>query len=53
MVNLINKVNNVIDDQLHITQFKVKTNKLYGFKAIGSNTTSNQFCIKMNDPTKK
>lgn len=58
MVTLINRIdpkhiNKIQNDILHISQFKLKTNKLHGFQAIGTNTTTNSFCIKMNDSTKK
>jgi len=39
-----------LDDIPHISKLN---GKLEGFQAIGSNTTSNPFCISMNDPSKK
>ena len=53
MVNLINKINNNEIKEIHISQFKDKTNKMFGFKAIGTNTTSNNFCLKMYNPKSK
>ena len=38
-------------EQLHISN--LKGTKLDGLKAIGTNTTSNPFCIKMNNPKAK
>ena len=42
---LINK-----DNQLHISKLN---GKLEGFYAIGTNTTTNNFCIKSNNPQSK
>ena len=42
---LINK-----DNQLHISKLN---GKLEGFHAIGTNTTTNNFCIKSNNPQSK
>jgi len=53
MVSLINKINSNEIKEIHISQFKDKTNKMFGFKAIGTNTTSNNFCLKMYNPKSK
>jgi len=39
------------DNQLHISN--VKGTKLDGLRALGTNTLSNNFCIKMNNPQAK
>tara|TARA_R100001132_G_C3236849_1_gene69166 strand:- start:36 stop:734 length:699 start_codon:yes stop_codon:yes gene_type:complete len=46
MNNLLTKEN-----QLHISN--LKGTKLHGFHAIGTNTLTNNFCIKMNNPQSK